>query len=168
MSVAIASPGSRRRSDLARVLTAGTLVGILDGAFAVVLWVVIRQVTTIPRVFQSVAAGLLGRDAARAGGLPTAALGLAIHFTIGLAWAAVYYFAYRRLPALRRWTRTLPGAIGVGLVYGTLVWLAMDFIVLPLSRANPVPISSPNFLIQLLGHPFVVGLPIALVVRERE
>ena len=167
MSVAIASPATRRRSDLARVLTAGTLVGILDGAFAIAIWVVVLKVATIPRVFQGVAAGLLGREAARGGGLPTAALGLALHFLIAMIWAAIYLAIYRRWPALRQATRSTAGAIGVGLAYGLLVWLAMDFIVLPLSQVQGTPVSSPFFWTQVIGHPFVVGLPIALVVRER-
>ncbi len=168
MSVASASPGSRRRSDLVRVLIAGTLVGILDGAFAVAIWVVVLKVATIPRVFQGVAAGLLGREAARSGGLPTAALGLAIHFLIAMSWAAIYLLIYRRWPALRRATRSTGGAIAVGLAYGMLVWLAMDFLVLPLTRVTGTPVSSPHFWTQLIGHPFVVGLPIALVVRDKE
>ena len=59
---------------------------------------------------------------------------------------------------------TRRGAVLVGLAYGAAVWLLMDGVVLPLSRARVTPLSAPWFWIQLATHPFVVGLPIALIV----
>ena len=56
------------------------------------------------------------------------------------------------------------GTVLVGLAYGAAVWLLMDGVVLPLSRARVTPLTAPWFWIQLATHPFVVGLPIALVV----
>ena len=45
-----------------------------------------------------------------------------------------------------------------------MVWLLMDSIVLPLSRAHATPPTAPWFWIQLLTHPVVVGLPIVWIV----
>jgi len=45
-----------------------------------------------------------------------------------------------------------------------VVWLLMDGVVLPLSRARVTPVTAPWFWIQLATHPFVVGLPIALIL----
>jgi len=44
------------------------------------------------------------------------------------------------------------------------VWLGMDFIVLPLSRARATSVSAPWFWMQLVQHPFLVGLPIVWVL----
>lgn len=52
----------------------------------------------------------------------------------------------------------------VGLVYGALVWLLMDGVVLPLSQARVTPPTAPWFWLQLLTHPLVVGLPIVRVL----
>jgi hypothetical protein len=42
----------------------------------------------------------------------------------------------------------------------------MAFVVMPLSRIGTSPRLNANFHIQLVGHVFVVGLPIVLGVRR--
>src|SRR5262245_16354254 len=78
------------------------------------------------RVLRSIASGLLGAQA-RNGGLGTAALGLVLHFVIALGAATVYYAASRKLGLLTQ------HAIICGLLYGIMVYLVMNLIVLPLS-----------------------------------
>jgi len=77
----------------------GLACGILDISAAIGQYA-LRGVPAI-RILQSVAAGLLGREA-YSGGVPTAALGLALHFVIAFTAAAVYYAASRRIPYLVR------------------------------------------------------------------
>ena len=83
-----------------RIVTAGMLVGVLDGLFAVALFVVALKVTTPVRVFQSIASAVIGPSSFQ-GGLATTALGLALHFTVAHAWAAVYFLALRASSLLR-------------------------------------------------------------------
>jgi uncharacterized membrane protein YagU involved in acid resistance len=109
-----------------------------------------------------VAAGLLGRSSAFQGGVKTAALGLGLHFFIAFSWAAIYYVASRRL------TFMVENPIISGLLYGELVWLVMNFVVLPLSAIHRWP---PGFdpaaiITGPIGHTVLVGLPIALAVRR--
>jgi len=61
----------------------------LDILYAYTFWAVKSQVPA-QRVFQDVAAGLLG-EASFQGGWSTAALGLALHFLIAIITAVVYY-----------------------------------------------------------------------------
>ncbi|HET9766226.1 MAG TPA: hypothetical protein VFS60_05235, partial [Thermoanaerobaculia bacterium] len=68
----------RQISGLRAVLFGGLTVGILDITDAIVFWF-LRADAPPMRILQSVAAGLLGRQAARAGGWPTALLGLLLH-----------------------------------------------------------------------------------------
>src|SRR5262249_6596681 len=97
--------------------------------------------------------GLLGASAFQ-GGLPTAALGLILHFFIAFTWAAVYWMASRRMPALLR--RPVP----FGIQYGVVVYLVMYWMVMPLSAAPPGrPVLSAT-VIAILTHMFCVGLPI--------
>jgi hypothetical protein len=52
-------------------------------------------------------------------------------------------------------------------LFRALVWVAMDLVVLPLTRSRPMPVASGMFLTMLIGHMLVVGLPIAVVLRPR-
>ena len=54
------------------------------------------------RVFRSVAAGLIGREAAFSGGPATFAFGVALHYALALIWAGMFCMAALRLPALLR------------------------------------------------------------------
>jgi hypothetical protein len=117
------------------------------------------------RIPQSVASGLLG-PAAFEGGLATAALGLLLHFTIAFSWTLFYFVLTRRWGPLRRLITTDAGRVNAGLMFGLVVWFGMNIIVLPLSRANPAPLFSLSFFLQLVWHPIGIGLPIALIVRE--
>lgn len=110
-------------------------------------------------VFQSVAGGLMGRAEARAGGVPTFILGLALHYAIALIWAAIYWIASRRVRLL------VTQAIPAGLVYGAVVFYGMNCVVLPLSalqtKAWPPPFAPGAIAVHMLA----VGLPIALATR---
>jgi ribose/xylose/arabinose/galactoside ABC-type transport system permease subunit len=81
-------PNQRTRS-MAYVLIGGLIAGTLDILYAYTFWAVKSQVPA-QRVFQDVAAGLLG-EASFQGGWSTAALGLALHFLIAIITAMVYY-----------------------------------------------------------------------------
>ena len=149
--------------SVGRVLLAAGVVAVADMLDAIIVWVVIYQRSTVQRIFQAVATGLLGPDSFK-GGAATAALGLALHCVVALGWTLVFFFALRLWPWLRRTTASTRGAVLAGLAYGVVVWLLMDSVVLPLSRARATPVTQPWFWIQLATHPFVVGLPIALIL----
>ncbi len=110
---------------------------------------------------QSIAGGLLGRDAARQGGAATATLGVALHYLIACIWAGIYLIASRSLPILVRY------AIPCGLVFGAVIYFFMNGVVLPLSaiHAKAWPLRLAWWVIAV--HVVGVGLPIALIVRSR-
>ena len=139
----------------------GLVVGILDMLFAFTFYGLIRGAPTL-RIFQSVAAGLLGRTAAYEGGVKTFALGILLHFVVATCIATVYYLATRILPVLIR------HAVMSGLIYGMIAYLGMNYLVIPLSaiRRSPGPINPPIFLTEIIGHALLVGLPIALLARR--
>jgi hypothetical protein len=143
----------RRPHPLGLVLTGGLVAGALDITYACLFW---RLKAGLPasRIFQSVAAGLLGK-ASFEGGAGTAALGLGLHFFIATCMAMAYYLAARRWPALRQ--RPLVS----GPVYGLGLYAVMNYVVVPLSAAgggsrNPLWIG-----LSVLVHMFLIGLPIA-------
>src|SRR5438093_13097971 len=79
------------------IASAGLVAGILDITSAFVL-AGLKGVEPI-RVLQGVAMGLLGQQALE-GGLATAGLGLAIHFSIAFAAPSVFSMPRRRLTLL--------------------------------------------------------------------
>ena len=89
-------PLTSAQAILYGTLVAGTL-DILDALIVSGL----RGVTPL-RLFQYIAAGLLGRDAARAGGLATAFLGGFLHYFIAFGAVVVYFVASRKIPFLTR------------------------------------------------------------------
>jgi hypothetical protein len=149
-----------------RVVPAGLLVGVWDGLFAVGICVTAGTGCVPIRVFWSIAGALIGPEAARAGGVATAALGLGLHFLIATIWATIYWLGYQRIGGLRRAVARGWGAVLVAVGFGFLVYVAMDFIVIPLSHARHTPITSRFFWIILLGHPIFVAAPIVWLVRS--
>jgi hypothetical protein len=155
----------RARAPVVRAVTlAAIVVAALDLAYAMLVWTVIQPVTTPRGILQSIASGLLGRSSF-GGGWPTAILGLGLHLFIALVWTLIFLAALRLLPPLRRWVSDRRGAVLVGLGHGALMWLGMDLIVLPLSRARATPVGSPFFFINLAQHALVLGPPIVLLLR---
>ena len=134
----------------------GLIVGAMDITSAIII--TISRGSTVTRLFQFIASGLLGPKAFQ-GGTATAALGLGLHFVIAFALVAVFYAASRQIAFLGR------QAVISGLVYGLIVFGVMNLIVLPVSAAKPRHTWSGD-LIQIGIHMFVIGLPTALLVRR--
>jgi uncharacterized membrane protein YagU involved in acid resistance len=139
-------------------IVAGALViGTLDAAYAIIFWGM-RGVGPI-RIFQSIAAGLLGR-AAFSGGLGTETLGLALHYCIALGIVVVYWIASRSLPLLTR------RPILCGAIYGILVYLFMNYVVIPLSATSRSRFLLSWVVWSVIVHAFLIGVPAALFARK--
>jgi hypothetical protein len=142
------------------IVGGGLLGGFFDITFACVVWAIRAGITPI-RVGQSVAAGLLGREASLAGGVATGILGLVLHFLMAIIMAAVYYGAATRIPLL------VKRAVPCGLAYGLGIFCVMNFVVMPLSAIGRMGGNGPLVIMipEILVHMFGVGLTIALFTR---
>ncbi|HET7793810.1 MAG TPA: hypothetical protein VFL64_10550 [Rhizobacter sp.] len=140
------------------VLLGGSLAGLLDIIFAI-SFAAYNGATPV-RLLQTVASGLLG-SAAFGGGIPVAALGLALHFGMSLLWAGVFLAAAKLVHALAL------HPIASGIAFGVVVFLVMRLVVLPLS-AFPYPVSFKPLAttLDLLSHMLLFGMPIAFAVRK--
>jgi uncharacterized membrane protein len=135
----------------------GTLVvGTLDALDAMVFFG-FRGATPV-RIFQSIAAGLLGRSAFQ-GDSRTAWLGVFLHYLIAFFIVLVFYLLSRRLRFLT------DHAILSGIAYGVAVYFTMNYVVIPMSATIRGPFSWPVFANGMLIHMFGVGLPAALFAR---
>ena len=159
--VASGSVQSGGRSALKTIVFAGLIAGALDILYAFIIWG-LRGVTPI-RIGQSVAAGLLGREAAVGGGTTTGLFGLGVHFVLAIIMAAIYYAAARNIRLL------VDRAVPFGIAYGLALYGAMNYIVLPLSAIGRTGGGGAPLYITITGilvHMFLVGLPIALFTRH--
>src|ERR1041385_3442360 len=99
---------------MSRLIRAGLLTALIDGTFSGVLAQFFYG-SSATRLFQGVAATLLGPDAMN-GGTPTALLGVAMHIGVAFGWSTVFFLLYMRSEALRRATSTPGGIIAVAAV----------------------------------------------------
>jgi hypothetical protein len=140
-------------------LKGGTIVvGSLDITFAILFWT-FRAGVGLNRVLQSVAAGLIGRQAAVSGGVNTVLLGLALHYFISFCIVLVYWSAAKSMPLLRR------HAVICGATYGVLVYLVMNYVVIPLSATSRGPFDLLWVSCSVIVHAFLIGLPAALFAK---
>ncbi len=166
------------------ILLGGLAAGALDIIYAFVVYGPLSYGMTPEGVLQSVAAGWIGRQASSAGGVETAVLGLGTHFFLATIMAAMYVLLATRIAALRS------GALVWGLVYGLILYVAMNYVVVPLSAAATGSFATPEefgprlqesfsqvrggggdqYPWMLAGtiftHTVLVGLPIALVAKR--
>ena len=143
---------------LKRILLGTLVVGSLD-ICEVILFYGLREVPAT-RILQSVARGLLGNDAFK-GGTKTALLGLALHFFIAFGVVTVYYIASRRLELLRRWP------VIMGAIYGLGVFMVMNYVVLPNSKAGMANFTTVTLINQFFCHIFLIGIPAAVITTSR-
>jgi hypothetical protein len=116
------SPGTLRK-----ILIAGFIAGTIDVGAACV----INSLGPVV-ILKAIAAGILGPASFR-GGAAVAALGLILQWLMSWDIAAVYLVAAANMPILRaRWILS-------GLAYGMVVFIVMNFIVMPLSAVGHFP-----------------------------
>jgi hypothetical protein len=142
------------------ILIGGIAAGALDIVYACTHFGMTLGVSPV-RVCQTVASGILGKEAARAGGLETAALGLGLHFIMATMMAAFFVVLASRISLLTRY------AWITGPVYGLGLYYVMNYIVLPMSNAAQNGLPQGQYLVgALFTHLFFVGLPIALIAKR--
>ena len=138
------------------IAAGGLVVGSFDAIFAIVFWT--PRGGTPTRIFQSIAAGILGR-ASFSDGLASAILGVVLHYFIATSIVAFCWLLAGRL----RFLAQHPFAGGA--VYGLGVYAFMNLVVIPLSRS-----SRPRFLLSWIAssivvHMFFIGIPASLFAR---
>jgi hypothetical protein len=134
-------------------LYGGLIAGTID-VFAASLINMIHPLI----ILRAIATGVLGL-AAFAGGLPVSLLGLALQWAMSVLIAGIFVFAARRLAWMRqRW-------VLAGLAFGPVVFVVMEYVVVPLSAAK-----SPHFtvlsLLENLAAMLLFGLIVAFFARD--
>jgi hypothetical protein len=138
------------------IFLAGLVAATLDMAGALTVYAVLLHKASVIVILQRIASAAIG-PAALKGGWATALCGLLFHYIIAYCWAAAYVLVYPHLPLLRK------NALASGLLYGILVWLIMNRVVLPLTKVRMAPFQWSAALIGMALLIFFIGLPIAYI-----
>lgn len=149
---------SHPSSPLPFVFAGGLIAGTLDILFAWSFWG-LKAGVPLTRIFQSVAAGLLGK-ASYSGGAGTVALGAVLHYFIACSMALAWYLFAQRVRML------VERPILLGAAYGLLLYGIMNYLVVPLSRASAGSKDPLWIGLSVLVHMFLIGVPIALLGRR--
>lgn len=140
------------------VLYGGLVAGALDLAYALITNAM-RGIEPV-RLLQSISSGLFGSGAYEQGAA-TAGLGVVLHFLMMFIICGIYYAASRRLSVLTE------RPVVAGLLYGAVVYVVMNFVVLPLSAfPHQLTYAPASIAIGSAAMLFCVGIPIALIVRR--
>lgn len=124
---------ARRPVDWSQVILGGLLIAAGDIAFAITVWFS-WDAAGFVRVFQTIAVGVLGK-ASLEGGMPAALLGAVLHLFMATMFVVACTLVARRMPTLLR------RPFVYGPPYGVLLYIIMNFVVMPLSRVG----ASPSF-----------------------
>jgi hypothetical protein len=147
---------ARPSRNLAKgILIAGFIAGTLD-----IIAAIISSGADPIRVLQFIASGAVGRDAAFAGGLPMAFLGLALHYLIAYSWTTLFFLLYPKVAILQK------NKYVVGLAYGVVVWLVMNLLVLPMSQIVQREFNWAGAIKGTLILMFMIGLPISILANR--
>ena len=114
-----------------------------------------RKGVSPERVLRFIASGYYGMEAAFSGGPRMILLGLFFHFSIAGFWVYLYF----RLHPKRKFLNPYLS----GILYGALIWLVMNLVVLPFSN---IPATTGNIVEDLIGALILIiaiGLPVALI-----
>ena len=141
------------RTTGAAIAWGGLVAGTVDIAAAALINMIDPLV-----ILRAIASGLLGR-AAFAGGLPVSLFGLVLQWAMSLLIAAIFVLAAQRLAWMRqRW-------VAAGLAYGVVVFVVMEFVVVPLSAAKNPHFTAVSLLENVLAM-LLYGLIIAFFARR--
>jgi hypothetical protein len=158
---AVPHPSARQASAIPTIVWIGLVAGTLDISYNLI-YNSFRSITPA-MVFRYIAAGLVGTPRAVQMGAAGIALGVVIHYSIAMTWTVIFYAASRKIAIL--WRRPVIS----GLVYGCVVFVVMNFVVVPLSNVPHVKhhltmfVWVVNVIAPLL---LCIGLTISLLMRK--
>ena len=141
---------------LRRALLAALIGGLIAGTIDIGAACAIFHAPPGP-VLKSVAAGIVGRAAAKAGGMDIILLGAFLQAFISVVAAGIYAFASVAMPILiRQW-------LLMGILFGGACDLFLMHIVGPLAGLHMSPVGSYYWWANFIANMLTFGPPIAYV-----
>lgn len=140
------------------VLKAGLIVGTLDILAAFIQFYSKTQKNPVV-VLNFIASGVFGEEAFT-GENKMAAFGLFFHYLIAFGFALLFFVLYPKI------VRIIKNMWVLGIIYGLLIWVVMQFLVLPLSQAPALKFSIGNALQAILILILCIGLPLSWLAQN--
>jgi len=142
---------------LRTIVMMGLIVGTLDITSAFISFAIQTGKNPVT-VLRFIAAAAFGKE-----GLPDTAMivwGLVFHYIIAFSWTILFFTIYPRLLFMQR------NRIVTGILYGVVIWLVMNFIVLPLTKLPPLPFRPLQAFIGVSILIIAIGLPLAFMTHR--
>lgn len=139
------------------ILWTGLLAGTLDGLSAIINFSI--QTGKDPSiVFRFIASGVFGKPALN-GGTGMVLWGVLFHYAIAFIFTILFFTLYRRLN-LQRINKFL-----MAVIYGLIVWVCMNLVVVPLSNTPPLVFHLDQAILAAAILIVCIGLPISLMAH---
>lgn len=150
-----------RRLTAQRILLTALLAGTLD-IIAASLQFYFRTGKGPEGVLRFVASGLFGKEAFAGDATKWMITGLVIHYLIAAAFTLFFVLLVKNIAALRA------NRFVTGLLYGFFVWAVMNLLVLPLTKAPPLPRTLSGSM-QAMGILILcIGLPLSFLLTPKK
>ena len=151
------SPAASSNTALRGILLGGIIAGLADFVYPTVKTVMAGG--SWMRPWKGVASGFFGK-AAHDGGLGMVLIGIASHFFICIAAAALLYLIATRVKWLpRQW-------FVLGILYGIAFLAVMNYVILPLSAIGRGIYPLENIHVTAFVHILLVGWPTAFFISR--
>ncbi|MES2416974.1 MAG: hypothetical protein V4541_02240 [Bacteroidota bacterium] len=136
------------------------MVGTLDILAAFIQYFIKTQKNPIA-VLKFIASGVFGSDAFT-GGNKMALFGLVFHYFIALLFTLIFFWLYPQIKLL------IKNKIVMGVIYGSFIWIIMQFVVLPLSNAPALKITFQGAIIAVLTLILCIGIPLSFLAARNQ
>jgi uncharacterized membrane protein YagU involved in acid resistance len=141
------------------ILKATGIAGTFDILSAFLAFGVLFGSASPPRILKGIAGAVQGKGAMD-GGLGTELLGLFIHYSITLVFAAFFFVILPFVPFLKK------NKIVGGVLYGLFVYVVMNMIVLPMIGYSSYHFRWVGFLENVIILIYAIGIPISIIVHK--
>lgn len=146
-------------SKLKTIIFAGITAGTLDILAAFINTSLKQGKFAAEIVLRFIASGIFGKPAFSGGGEMIAA-GLIFHYIIATGFAAAYFIIYNRFLLLKK------NYLISGTVYGIIVWIVMNLIIVPISNTPHIPFSFERISVGIIILIICIGWPISFFAER--
>jgi hypothetical protein len=136
------------------IILAGLLAGTLDLTTAMIVY----KLPAIP-MLKYIASGAFGKDAFN-GGVTIYLMGLVFHYTIAFFWTILLFLFY---PKIKRFFKNV---FVIGFLYGIVIWLVMNLVVVPMTHITRGPIRFTPAIIGASILIVMIGFPVSILANK--
>jgi hypothetical protein len=148
---------NKRNGFLPAVLIASLIVGTLDISAALLQYFITTGKNPLT-VLKFIASGVFGKEAFS--GNRMAAYGLLFHYLIAFLFTILFFTLYPRLKHF------LQNNLLIGILYGLVIWIVMDLVVLPFTNAPALPFTITGAIIAASILIVAIGIPLSFIAQR--